>query len=42
MRIVELDRDLVGHEMPIPVPAMEAAHEIGQRAGHEEIFLHET
>ena len=29
MRIVELDRDLVGNEMPIAIPPVEAAYEIG-------------
>src|SRR4029077_3282858 len=42
MRVVELDRDLVWNQMPIPVPAMEAAYKVGQRAGHEKVFLHKT
>ena len=42
MRVVQLDRDLVGKQPPIAIPAMEAAYQIGQRAGHQKIFLHKT
>ena len=42
MRIVELDRDLVGKRAPVGVAAPEAPHDIGQRAGDEEILLHKA
>jgi hypothetical protein len=42
MRVVELDRDLVGNQTPVPIPAVEAAYQVGQRAGHEKVFLHKT
>ena len=42
MRIVELDRDLLGKRAPIGVAAPEAPHEIGQRAGDQKILLHEA
>ena len=42
VRIVELDSDLFGKRAPIGVAPTEAAHEIGQRAGHQKILLHEA
>ena len=42
MGIVELDRDLVGKLAPVGVVAAETAHEVGQRAGDQEIFLREA
>ena len=41
VRVVELDGDLVGQRAPVGVAAAEAAHEVGQRAGDEEVLLHE-
>ena len=42
VRVVELDGDFFGKRVPIGVAAPEAPHEIGQRAGHQKIFLHEA
>src|SRR5262245_6048896 len=42
MCIVELDSGLFRKRSPVSVAAPEAPHEIGQRAGHEKIFLHES
>ena len=42
MRIVELDGDLLGERAPIGVAAPETPDQIGQRAGDEEILLHEA
>ena len=39
MGIIELDRHLVRQLAPVGVVAAEAAHEVGQRAGDQEIFL---
>ena len=39
MGVVELDRNLVGELAPVVVVAAETAHEVGQRAGDQEIFL---
>ena len=41
VRVVELDGDLLGERAPVGIGAAEAAHEIGERAGDEEILLHE-
>ena len=40
--IVELDGDFLGKRAPVGVAAAEAPHEVGQRAGHQEILLHEA
>ena len=42
MGVVELDGGLVGQRCQIAVEAAEAPHEIGQRAGDQEIFLDEA
>ncbi len=42
VRVVELDGDLVGQRAPVGVALPEAPHEIGQRAGDQEILLHEA
>ena len=42
MRVVQLDRDLVGQRAPVGVAAPEAADEVGQRAGDQEVLLHEA
>src|SRR6516162_2036818 len=42
MGIVELDRDLVGKQMPIPIPVVETANEVGKRASNQKVFLKET
>ncbi len=42
MRVVQLDRDLVGNELPIPVAPVEAPNQIGKRTGNQEIFLHKA
>ena len=42
MRVVELDRDLLGQRVPVGVVPPEAAHQVGQRAGDQEILLHEA
>ena len=42
VRVVELDGDLLGQRAPVGVAAPEAPHEVGQRAGDEEILLHEA
>ena len=42
MGVVELDRGLVGQRAPVGIVPPEAAHEIGERAGDQEIFLHEA
>ena len=39
--VVELDRDLVGQRVPVVAPAAEPRHDIGQRAGDQEILLDE-
>ena len=41
MRIVELDRDLVGKRAPIGVAASKPSHDIGKRACDKKILLHE-
>src|SRR5271156_4634121 len=41
MRIVELDRNLVGKRAPIVVAASKPAYNIGQRARDEKVLLHE-
>ena len=40
--IVELDGRLLRERAPVGVARPEAPQEIGKRAGHEEIFLHEA
>ena len=42
VRVVELDGDLLGKRAPVGVAAPEAPHEVGQRAGDQEILLHEA
>ncbi len=42
MGIVQLDGGLVGERTPVGVATTEAPHEIGERARHEEILLHEA
>ena len=42
MGVVELDGGLLGERAPVGVAAPEAAHEVGQRAGDQEILLHEA
>ena len=42
MRVVELDRRLVGKCAPVGVGTAEAPDEIGERACDEEILLHEA
>ena len=42
VRIVELNGDLFREPAPIGVAKAEASHEIGERAGDEEILLHEA
>ena len=42
MGVVELDRDLLGQRAPVALRPAEAPHEVGQRAGDEEILLHEA
>ena len=42
VRVVELDGDLLGQRAPVGVAAAEAPHEVGQRAGDQEILLHEA
>ena len=42
MGVVELDRDLVGKRAPVGVVAAESPHEVGQRAGNQEILLREA
>ena len=39
--VVELDRDLLGQRVPVVAPAAEPRHDIGQRAGDQEILLDE-
>ena len=41
MRIVELDRYLVGKRAPIGVAASKASHDISKRACDKKILLHE-
>ena len=41
MRIVHLDRRLVGQRPPIRIRLPKPAHDIAERTGDEEIFLHE-
>ena len=40
--VVELDRRLVGHPVPVRVPAPEAPSQIGQRTGDQKVFLDEA
>ena len=40
--VVELDGDLLGKRVPVGVAAAETPHQVGQRAGHQEILLHEA
>ena len=40
--VVELDGDLLGKRIPVGIAAAETPHEVGQRAGHQEILLHEA
>ena len=42
MGVVELDRDLVGERAPVGIAPAEAPHEVRERAGDEEILLHEA
>ena len=42
VRVVELDGDLLGQRAPVGVGPAEAPHEVGQRAGDQEILLHEA
>ena len=42
MRVVELNRDLLGQRGPIIAGGAEAADKIGQRAGDEKVFLKES
>ena len=42
MGVVELDGDFLGKRVPVGVVAPEAPHEVGQRAGDQEILLHEA
>ena len=42
MRVVHLDRHLLREDAPVAVGAAEAAHEIGERAGHEKVLLQEA
>ena len=42
VRVVQLDRDFLGKDVPVGVAAPEAPHEIGQRAGDQEILLHKA
>jgi hypothetical protein len=39
VRVVELNSNLVGQRGPIITGRTEAADEVGQRAGDEEVFL---
>ena len=39
--VVELDGDLVGQGVPVVAAAAEPRHDVGQRAGDQEILLHE-
>ena len=41
VRVVELDGDLVGQGRPVVAAPAEAADDVGQRAGDEEVLLHE-
>ena len=40
--VVELDGDFLGKRIPVGVAAAETPHQVGQRAGHQEILLHEA
>ena len=40
--VVELDRDLVRHPVPVRVRASKAPGQVSQRAGDEKVFLHEA
>ena len=42
MRVVELDGDPVGQLAPVGVAPPEASHQVGQRAGDQEVLLHEA
>ena len=42
MCVVELDRYFLREQAPVAVAATEAAHQIGKRAGDQEILLHES
>src|SRR5687768_4079308 len=42
MCVIELDRDLLWQRSPVLIAAAEAPHQICQRAGHEEVLLHEA
>ena len=42
VRVVELDRGMIGQLLPIGICFAKTADEIGQRTGHKEIFLHKT
>ena len=42
MRVVELDRRLLGEQAPVGVGPAKTAHEIGQRAGDQEVLLNEA
>src|SRR3954447_24405399 len=42
VRVVQLNRGFFGEGSPIGVAATEAAHDIGEGAGGEEVLLHET
>ena len=41
MRVVKLNRDLVGKRAPIGVAAPESSYDIGERACDEKVLLHE-
>ena len=40
--VVELDRDLLGERVPVAVAGHEAAQDVGERAGHQEVLLDEA
>ena len=42
MRVIELNRHLVWEQVPIRIVLPEAAYQIGQRRGDQEVFLHEA
>ena len=42
VRVVELDGDFFGKRVPIGVAPPETPYQIGERTGHQKIFLHET
>ncbi len=42
VRVVHLDRDLVGEQAPIRIAALEAADRVGKRTGDQEVLLQES